>query len=296
MRDKSATIYKKPDKQAHKGFFYLNDETVINSLSALESGKVDEIVSKTTMAREGGFTGEARIPGTVLSAGGGKKSSTGVEEEMVRTRTRFSLFDAWYKLLKDDKALGSFEGWGKEALEGINTGDTIEVRADLSLGSLQTVLRLFLWFADQASKQGTPFTQKGDELKETKQSARMVKTLLGIGDVDEDKVPLVASPQGDEGPQIVLSVLPKWVIGRLGQLGGRFNIVAQVIQIIPEGEEHPILRLTKEVTPTPLEVKTLKDVIAPFVEPAKNLGVDMDPDESVVKGPALIVEPIAIYR
>ena len=50
----------------------MNDETVINSLSALESGKIDEIVSKTTMAREGGFTGEARIPGAALSAGGGK--------------------------------------------------------------------------------------------------------------------------------------------------------------------------------------------------------------------------------
>ena len=57
MRDKSATIYKKPDKQAHKGFFYLNDETVINSLSALESGKVEKLLwqEKVVLQEKHGF-------------------------------------------------------------------------------------------------------------------------------------------------------------------------------------------------------------------------------------------------
>src|SRR3712207_6645838 len=48
-------IYKKPSKKVHRGFFYLNDETVINSLSAVESGKIDEVVAKVNSAREGGF-------------------------------------------------------------------------------------------------------------------------------------------------------------------------------------------------------------------------------------------------
>lgn len=81
------TVYKKPKKRAHKGFFYLNDEVVINSLSALESGKVDEIVSKTVVAREGGFSGELKggVTGIGASLGGGKKATSEVEEEMVRT-------------------------------------------------------------------------------------------------------------------------------------------------------------------------------------------------------------------
>jgi hypothetical protein len=267
-------------------------------LSALESGKVDEIVSKTTTAREGGFSGDAKlkIPVTDISVGGGRKSSSEVEEEMVRTRTRFSIFDAWYDYLKREKGLGRFGDWGPEALVGVESGDTIELRADLSLGSLQTVLRLFLWFADQASKPGTPFAQKGEELKATKQGVRMVKILMGMETEEDDEIPLIAVPLGEVGPQVILTVSPKWMIGRLGQLGGDFGIVAQVTRVVPDDEEYPILRLTKDVTPTPLEISTLKDVVGNYVEPAQALGVIVDPEESVVKGPALILEPIAIYR
>lgn len=290
-------VYQKPKKKAHKGFFYLNDEVVINSLSALESGKIDEIVSKTTTAREGGASGElkVKIPITDIAAGGGRRSSSEVEEEMVRTRTRFSVFDAWYSHLEREGAIGRFEGWGPAALEGVETGDTIKLRADLSLGPLQTVLRLYLWFADQAARQGSPFSQKGQELKSTKNARQMVNMVMGQN-VDDDELPLIAVPQGNEGPAVVLTAAPKWMIGRLGQLGGDFGIVAQVSRVVPDGDEYPILRLTKDVTPTPLEVATLKEMVGHYVEPAKQVGVKVDPMESVVVGPALILDPIAIYR
>lgn len=47
--------YRRPIKKVHRGFFYLDDETVINSLSAVESGKIDEVVAKVNSAREGGL-------------------------------------------------------------------------------------------------------------------------------------------------------------------------------------------------------------------------------------------------
>lgn len=101
------SIYKRPEKRSHKGFFYLNDEVAINSLSALESGKVDEIVSKTTLARDGGFGGDMKlkVPITEVSLGGARRASSEIEEEMVRTRTRFSVFDAWYDYLVREKEL-----------------------------------------------------------------------------------------------------------------------------------------------------------------------------------------------
>lgn len=109
--------YKRPQQRLHRDFFYLDDEVTINSLSALESGRVDEIVSKTTTAREGGFSGDVAIPVVKASVGGSRKSSSEIEEEMVRTRTRFSVFNAWYQLMSEKKALGAFEGWGVNALE-----------------------------------------------------------------------------------------------------------------------------------------------------------------------------------
>lgn len=290
-------IYKKPSKRSHKGFFYLNDEVVINSLSALESGKVDEIISRTTTAREGGFSGDVRvpIPAVQFSAAAGKKSSSEIEEEMVRTRTRFSVFEAWFDCLQHEKSLGSFEGWGSTALEGVTPGDTVKLQAELSLGSLQTALRWYLWFADQAVKPDSPFAQSKEKNKEIKQSAKMIKALMGIT-AEDDEIPLLAIPQGDDGPQVVLSISRRWLIGKLGQLGGNFEIIGQVTRVIPHGEEFPILRLTKDIVPAPLEIDTLKIAVGEFVEPAKQIGVNVGPEESTVKGPALILDPIAIYR
>lgn len=288
-------IYKVPKERLHRDFFYLNDEIAINSLSALESGKVDEIVSRTTTAREGGFSGELKIPVVDIGVGGSRKATSEIEEEMVRTRTRFSIFDAWYRLIQERKGLGTFEGWGPDALEGVEPGDTVEFRAGLSQGPLQTVFRLYLWFADQAARDGNMFSQKGEERKTTVASAKNVRQLLGDAD-DDDEVPLLATPLGDDGPSVLLSISRKWLIGRLGQLGGTFGIVGQVVQIVEQGDEYPVLRLTKDVVPTPLEMDTLRTAVEPFVEPAKALGVDVEASESVIVGPVLVINPIAIYR
>lgn len=289
-------VYKSPKERLHRDFFYLNDEVSINSLSALESGKVDEIVSRTTTAREGGFSGEVKIPIVDVGMGGSKKSSSEIEEEMVRTRTRFSIFDAWYRLMLEKKAIGTFDGWGAGALDGVEPGDTVEIRAQLSQGPLQTVLRLFLWFADQAAKDGNLFSQKGEERKTTIASSKNIRQMLGDASDDDDEVPLFAIPVGDKGPSVLLSVSRKWLIGRLGQLGGTFGIVGQVVQIVEDEDEYPVLRLTKDVSPTPLEIDTLKEAVQHFVKPAAGLGVNVEASESVVRGPLLVLKPIAIYR
>lgn len=86
------------------------------------------------------------------------------------------------------------------------------------------------------------------------------------------------------------------MIGKLGELGGEFGVVAQVVQIVQEGNEYPVMRLTKDVSPTPLEIDALKEAVSNFVEPARSIGVMVKESESVTCGPALIVKPIAIYR
>src|SRR3712207_4622315 len=114
--------YERPVKKIHRGFFYLNDETVINSLSAVESGKIDEVVAKVNSAREGGF---GHAPGVIDAGSAGTTGSkSAFEEEMVRTRTRFSVFELWYQTLLEAKALGSFLGWGPHVLDDVQPGDT----------------------------------------------------------------------------------------------------------------------------------------------------------------------------
>lgn len=285
--------YRKPDKRVHRGFLYLDDETVINSLSAVESGKIDEIVAKVISAREGGFGGGVGFSGVQVE--GSRKSNSSLEEEIVRTRTRFSAFEVWYKGLIDAKAIGRFDGWGADSLDGVEPGDTIEFRASIEVAALQTLIRLFFWFAGQARTQGSMFSQKGAQLEATKTAEKVMKALLG-SDESRDEVLLSVFPVGGEGPAVVMPVNPHWLIGRLGELGGEYTVIAQVNQVLTEGDELPAIRLTRDVAPTPLEITTLKGAVANFVEPAKGLGIEISESDAAVRGPALVLTPIAVYK
>lgn len=287
-------IYKPPSTRIHRGFFYLDDETVINSLSAVESGKIDEVVAKVNSAREGGFGGGVGISGAKME--GTKKSSSAFEEEMVRTRTRFSIFELWYQTLVEGKALGRFEGWGPDALEGVTAGDTVEFRGVLETAPLQTLLRLFLWFADKAKSQGHLFSQKGEELKETKEAERNIRMMLGDTDAENEQVVVLGRPNGEAGPLVAMPIKTKWLVGTFGQFGGEYTVVAQVDRVVEAGDELPALRLAKEVPATPLEIQTLKEGLVHFVEPAEQMGLKLTESEATIQGPALWLEPLAIYR
>lgn len=198
----AAAKYRKPEKRVHRGFFYLNDETVINSLSAVEGGKIDEVIAKMNTAREGGIGGGLGISGAKVE--GGKKSTSELEEEIVRTRTRFSLFEIWHQSLVDAKALGFFDGWDKDVLKDVQAGDTVEFKARLELAPLQTMFRMWSWYVKQAKTQGSIFAQKGEELKAIKESERVFSVLAG-DEANAESVAL-ATPSGNDGPPVAMQL------------------------------------------------------------------------------------------
>jgi hypothetical protein len=284
--------YRKPEKRVHRGFYYLDDETVINSLSAVEAGKVDEVLAKINTAREGGIGGGLGVPGAKVE--GAKKSTAEFAEEMVRTRTRFSVFEIWYNNLVSSKALGIFEGWGADILADVKPGDTVEFKARLNLAPLQTIFRMFSWYAKQARTQGSLFAQKGDELKETKEAERVFRALAGDDEHLESVV--LARPAGDEGPPVAMQLADRWMIGELGHLSGEYTVVGQVDQILKEGEQYPTLRIMHAAPVTIVELEALREIVGNFVEPAKVFGLTISPEDATTSGPAVWLTPIAIFR
>lgn len=284
--------YRKPEARVHRGFFYLNDETVINSLSAVEAGKVDEVLARVNTAREGGVGGGIGIHGAKVE--GSKKSTSEFEEEMVRTRTRFSVFEIWRENLVSKKALGFFEGWSLEVLADVQPGETVEFKARLDLAPIQTIFRMYNWFAKQARTQGSIFAQKGEELKNTKEAERVFRALAGEDENLESVV--LAKPSGGEGPPVAMQLADRWMIGELGHLSGEYTVVGQVDQILKDGEQYPTLRLMHAAPVTITELKILREIVGNFTEPAKEFGLSIAPEDATITGPAIWLTPIAIYR
>ena len=78
-------VLTKPKTQAYRSFLYLNGDEVINSLSALQGGDIDEILTRT--AEEGGGEVGAELNVGAAKGKGGRKRSRRSEEEIRRKRT-----------------------------------------------------------------------------------------------------------------------------------------------------------------------------------------------------------------
>jgi hypothetical protein len=50
------------------------------------------------------------------------------------------------------------------------------------------------------------------------------------------------------------------------------------------------------VPPTQKELETINEAMTHFLEPAKELGVDMDASDITIPSPAVVFRPIAIYQ
>jgi hypothetical protein len=223
----------------------------------------------------------------------GKKGSSELEEEIVRTRTRFSVFELWYQTLVEGKALGRFNGWGPGILKDVSPGDTVEFEAELEFAPLPQIFRMFFWFAEQAKETNGPFSQKGEELKQTRDAERSMRLLAGGS---KDELMTIAKPLGDMGPPVIMTLADQWMIGRLGHLAGTYTVVGQVDQVLDAGESTPAIRLTQDIPPTKLELDLWSEALGNFNVPAEALGIHISNDDAAIKGPAMWITPAAIFR
>jgi hypothetical protein len=129
-------------------------------------------------------------------------------------------------------------GWSPEILNDVQPGETVEFKAMLDLAPMQTIFRMFNWFATQARTQGSLFAQKGEELKSTKEAERVFRALAGEDENLESVV--LAKPTGGEGPPVAMQLADRWMIGELGHLSGEYTIVGQVDQILEEASNIPL--------------------------------------------------------
>lgn len=162
-----------PKKRLHREFIYLDDESIINSLSAFEAGKVDEIIEKTSDATDKGLGGEIGAGPAKLR--GGHKKQAELQEELVRKRTRFSSFEAWHQTMSAEDAFGRFDAWDMGVRNALNSGDTLEFDAKIELAPLHMLLASFIAFAQSAGTAGSVFEKKGQPFNETRRIARMME-------------------------------------------------------------------------------------------------------------------------
>jgi hypothetical protein len=285
--------YRPPKKRLHHEFLYLNHDTVLNALSALEAGKVDEIIQKVNEAKEGGL--DVSVGAGPIKGRGAKKRAAQIEEELVKTRTWFSAFDAWHTYLSEAEAIGSFDAWSLDVRNALSIGDTVEFTANVVLSPVHKLFRTFLAFAESATRPDSVFSQKGAELAETKATARMMTEWMGGRDKPQH-LPVYLEPGGVAEPRILAGLQDAYVTGNREQLEGTFTVIGQVAALLSDGEVESTIRVIRDVPPTPTEIATINEAMTHLIEPARELGVEITASDINVPAPAVLLRPIAVFQ
>jgi hypothetical protein len=76
----------------------------------------------------------------------------------------------------------------------------------------------------------------------------------------------------------------------------QYVVVGQVEHVLAEGQELPALRIMRTAPATPREVSMLKEFVPHFTAPAKEFGLEVSESDAGIKGPALWLNPIAVFR
>lgn len=286
--------YISPKENLHKSFVYLDDDIVTNSLSALEAGKIDEIVSKGVTAREGGFNGGLGASLGTVSAkvSGGKKSNNTFEEELVRKRTRFSIFETWYDILKSKDGLGRVEVSEKSNVSNIKIGETLQVSGNIETREIFSLVRAYSDYAKASKIPGHPFYVKGEAQKEIVKANLNFEYIFGK---EGDRIIPASLDLGKEEDRFTFLLKESWLVNPDISLKGYFTLVGQVIGRLEKDEWLPTIRLLPKIPPTEFERKTVTEMLENFKE-VKTFGFDEVEKMGEFNGPAVVVEPIAIFR
>lgn len=285
--------YKAPKVRIHREFLYLNHDTVLNSLSAFEAGKVDEIIQKASEASETGF--EGGLGYGPIKVSGKKGKSADIQEELVRTRTAFSAFDAWFTHLDSAEALGVIEGWDAETRDQLAVGHTVMLEASVSLAPLYQVFSTYIAFANEASNPDSVFKQKTADVAETKKTARMMLGWMK-GRGESRNVLINIAPNNVTDPPVVARLDERYLVGGVSAVEGEYTIIGQIESLLSPMDKVPSIRVIRETPPTPMETDTITKSLQGMIEPAKHLGVEIKSSDITLEYPTVVLHPIAIFR
>jgi hypothetical protein len=285
--------YKRPKKRLHRDFLYLDDGAVVNALSAIESGKVDEIIEQAKTTSGAGIEGGLGYGPAKIAAKKGKESD--VTASLVRTRTAFSAFEAWHQALVSGDALGYLDSWDEETRNELEVGDTIEFSARIEFAPIHKVFAVYLAYADNANKPDSFFKVESKKLPDIVKTARMLRGMLKGADGATSNL-IYIFPLSQDSPVMIASLSDQKFVGDKASIDGIYTVVAQVRNLLAPGDKLPAMRAMSDAPRTDKEVEAVSKAVAGLTEAAAGLGVAIADGDSVFAYPHVQMQPIAIFR
>lgn len=286
---------------------YLNEKIVLDMLAIIEDGfsMVSEVVSSHETERDfskkmnSGISTSSILSKLVkiqFDAEGSseKKNSDLSQSKRDKVHTSVSLLSKLRTYLVDNNIL-SYSAADKINIDKIQTGDFIEISGELQKNPMIDFFEKFVSIfkmaeifteAPQLGSKSQTAKVKAEEQKTLKQIKEFLGELNTTGTID-------FIVENDEGTTILSTQEQYMQNDNISELlGGKFRVLGKVIKIA--SDENDKIDLLRKTTLSILDDNTLNEFLTAFK--SDDLKEFKLPEvRAVIKGPAIIIIPIAIY-
>lgn len=275
-------------------YTYIDVAKVVDYLSRHEPGVVEEFTER--IRSNSGTEISGGINFHALKLGG--KGGSGDETETEQTVKIYAqhMFSRLYDKLKEFGAIQSFGVNEAITAEELRKSSVVEVTREFHPSPLNQRLSSLLTIMDMMEGLGL-----GDELgdgTEMQQVTAVVGLLQGRGEVKE--LPMFARADGQDAGSVIFVARDNFLLIDEEEFSGEMTLLGKVREVIPPGSSVDLLDLVKILPPGVRQTEALGNEFKSLLrnmmdEWPREFGGPIAHSEVIVKGPAVILTPVAAY-
>jgi hypothetical protein len=263
-----------------RNFLFLDTVTMENYLATLEGSVVEgPIVQKEAGHKKKGLKGGVNH---IAKVEGSYASETAAEISQTRIVNDAAKFQRLYELLEREH-LQYLDAFDEGIWSQLKRGELLEVQARIRIPEL---LQLF-----QSAESLAPILNIVKALGKSQTIDSETESMLhAAGEFGKflgaKPVPLVFEAPSTPGYQFVADLPRQFLHCELSDLQGEAIVLGKILRVLPEGKEREVFSLI----PTPIASLDKAGYV--------KLKSDLETQKAIenVKGPAIIMAPLAVYR
>ncbi len=277
-----------------RDYIYIDTGRLQNYLSSLDQGVIEEFTetTRTQSDKEGRAGIKAEVFGSGVDAGaGGRSEEESTREQTVRINAQH-MFSRIYDELDKGDSIKVFDEDDTLTLDRVRRREVVEITGNFSPSPLNDMIDSILNLMNVMEEMG--FVEEvGDP--ETQQVVRAL-AMIFRGNEGKEEVPMISRAEQQDGASVVFLAKSRFILVDQEDFEGGMTVFGKVQELIPEGKSVDLFDFLKLPKAMRGEAKLKEELFKMFETWPKELGGPIARESAEVKGPALIVVPVAVYE
>lgn len=276
-----------------RDYMYLDTGRLQDYLSSLDPGVIEEFTETTRSQsdKEGRAGVKANVFGAGVDAGaGGRSEEESTREQTVRINAQHMFSRIYDELVKND-SLKVFDEDESLALDGVRRREVVEITRSFAPSPLNDMIDSILNLMNLMEEMGF-VEEMGDP--QTQQAVRALGMIFR-GDEGKEEVPMVSRAEQNDAAVVFLAK-SRYILGDQEDFEGEMTVFGKVQRLVPEGKSIDLFDFLKLPRAVRGEANLRERLFEMFGSWPKELGGPIARESTEVKGPALVVTPVAVYE